>query len=227
MDLLTYRVFISRDVVFHETTFPFHNLNSKTSQINPFATLILPSCIDESSLSFLPVSHHRPLAPTNIASASSASNVAPASFALPISDNLTSSSPEFLHSLMPDTTTAPNPIESMSPVTIYPVVNTRKSTRSSHPLALSTSKGKVTAFQPLGTSHCISHSLSYYKLSPQFQKFALAISINIESQFYHQAVKSPEWRDAMQAELVALEINHTWSVTPLPSHKTPIGCKWV
>ena len=31
----------------------------------------------------------------------------------------------------------------------------------------------------------------------------------------------------MQAELVALEANHTWSVTPLPSHKSPIGCKWV
>ncbi len=31
----------------------------------------------------------------------------------------------------------------------------------------------------------------------------------------------------MQTELAALEANHTWSVTPLPSHKTSIGCKWV
>jgi hypothetical protein len=31
----------------------------------------------------------------------------------------------------------------------------------------------------------------------------------------------------MQTELAAFEANHTWSVTPLPFHKTSIGCKWV
>jgi hypothetical protein len=31
----------------------------------------------------------------------------------------------------------------------------------------------------------------------------------------------------MQAEITALEENHTWTLVDLPSHKTPIGCKWV
>ena len=31
----------------------------------------------------------------------------------------------------------------------------------------------------------------------------------------------------MIAELEALENNHTWSLTPLPPNKKPIGCKWV
>jgi len=31
----------------------------------------------------------------------------------------------------------------------------------------------------------------------------------------------------MQAELTALEANQTWSLVDLPSHKKPIGCKWV
>jgi hypothetical protein len=31
----------------------------------------------------------------------------------------------------------------------------------------------------------------------------------------------------MDKELAALEANHTWDLTPLPSGKHPIGCKWV
>ena len=31
----------------------------------------------------------------------------------------------------------------------------------------------------------------------------------------------------MAAELHALEQNHTWTLTPLPSDHRPIGCKWV
>ena len=31
----------------------------------------------------------------------------------------------------------------------------------------------------------------------------------------------------MNAEIVALVSNHTWTLTPLPSNKKAIGCKWV
>jgi hypothetical protein len=31
----------------------------------------------------------------------------------------------------------------------------------------------------------------------------------------------------MNAEIAALEDNHTWVITDLPSNKVPIGCKWV
>ena len=31
----------------------------------------------------------------------------------------------------------------------------------------------------------------------------------------------------MTIEIAALEVNNTWSLTSLPPHKKPIGCKWI
>ena len=31
----------------------------------------------------------------------------------------------------------------------------------------------------------------------------------------------------MDAEIATLEANNTWTITPLPHDKHPIGCKWV
>uniref|UniRef100_A0A2N9GYQ8 Reverse transcriptase Ty1/copia-type domain-containing protein n=1 Tax=Fagus sylvatica TaxID=28930 RepID=A0A2N9GYQ8_FAGSY len=77
------------------------------------------------------------------------------------------------------------------------------------------------------TIYPIQHTLSYSKLSAPHKAFTLAISTPIEPQFYHKAVKSSHWVDAMSKELEALEANHTWVLTSLPPGKQPIGCKWV
>ncbi|XP_074318827.1 uncharacterized protein LOC141655658 [Silene latifolia] len=39
--------------------------------------------------------------------------------------------------------------------------------------------------------------------------------------------KVPQWREAMQNEIDALERNNTWTIEPLPPHKKAIGSKWV
>uniref|UniRef100_A0A2N9G152 Reverse transcriptase Ty1/copia-type domain-containing protein n=1 Tax=Fagus sylvatica TaxID=28930 RepID=A0A2N9G152_FAGSY len=79
-------------------------------------------------------------------------------------------------------------------------VNIRKSTRSSNPPKY------------LHDYHCNLATSPYPDLSTSHDKATALPS---------------EWRDAMQVELNALEANNTWSLTPLPSHKSPIGCKWV
>lgn len=49
----------------------------------------------------------------------------------------------------------------------------------------------------------------------------------MEPTSYAQVVKDLKWRDTMAAKVAALEANNTWPLTSLPTHKKPIGCKWV
>ncbi|XP_057249409.1 uncharacterized protein LOC130590847 [Beta vulgaris subsp. vulgaris] len=44
---------------------------------------------------------------------------------------------------------------------------------------------------------------------------------------YAQACLIPEWQDAMDKEILALEKNDTWSLTSLPAGKKAIASKWI
>jgi histone deacetylase 1/2 len=42
-----------------------------------------------------------------------------------------------------------------------------------------------------------------------------------------QALQDPKWFSAMIEEFEALKRNQTWTLVPLPQHRSDIGCKWV
>ena len=111
------------------------------------------------------------------------------------------------------------------------LVTLGKSTRVSHKLAyLNAYKCNQVSSQchiPSSTAHPLSSYLSSHRLSSKHLHFCNMISSIEEPKFYHQAVTDPKWREAMAAEISVLEANHTWVLTPLPSHKNTIGCKWV
>ena len=78
-----------------------------------------------------------------------------------------------------------------------------------------------------GTFHPLQNFLSYSKLSATHRHFCNSISSVLELTIYAQTVLDPKWKDAMAIEIAALEANNTWSLTSLPAHEKPIGCKWV
>ncbi|KAL0428233.1 UNVERIFIED_CONTAM: Retrovirus-related Pol polyprotein from transposon RE2 [Sesamum latifolium] len=75
-------------------------------------------------------------------------------------------------------------------------------------------------------AHSANSSL-LHSCNTAYLSFVASLSILQEPKSFSEVVQFEEWREAMQAEIEALERNHTWKLTPLPSGKRVIGCKWV
>ena len=212
MDLNTHSIFISRDVQFHESIFPFHSPNSNfpSSSSNSDAPFtILPTHLDDENTTYgsLPtdITSFKPVMFPNTLNAGCPTSVSPSFIDLaPIDPHIPS---------LPDHTSLP----------------LRKSTRvHKAPSYLQDYSCNLLVSKPSsGAPYDLNHYLSYANISTSHKAFVSATSVEFEPKFFHQVVGTKAWQEVMDKEISALKFNHTWDIVPLPSGKSPIGCKWV
>lgn len=121
---------------------------------------------------------------------------------------------------------SPSPIQPTSPSH-----QLRRSSRAHHPHSYlqdyhQSFTSTTTNLHP-GMHYPIQDHLSYSHLSNKFQSFISSISTIPEPHSYAEAVKHDCWKEAMKAELEALNLNQTWTLTSLPPNKHVTGCRWV
>ncbi|KAL9226203.1 hypothetical protein vseg_002041 [Gypsophila vaccaria] len=73
----------------------------------------------------------------------------------------------------------------------------------------------------------LAHVVCCDKFSLRHRAFVAAVDNCHEPTSFREAVKDSRWRDAMNAELDALDRNGTWEIVDLPVGKKAIGNKWV
>ena len=113
------------------------------------------------------------------------------------------------------------PSQETEPATVtQPAIVLRRSTRVSNPPSY------LDAYIHQ-TTYPMSDYMSFSSLSTPYQTFICNIDQHYEPKYYHQTVKYPQWRNAMNEEIKALEENKTWSIVTLPPGKQTIGCRWL
>jgi len=141
----------------------------------------------------------------------------------PISSSPSSS----IHS--PDSPTNSNPISSDTSVPLRRSTPTKQSPAWHNDYNMSFAPNHLTSSSSpsTGTMYPFHHYLSFSFFFPTQLTFLALIIAHTESKTYDEATGNPLWQKAMNAEIAALEHNHTWSLVPLPPSHKAIGCCWV
>ncbi|CAL5322875.1 unnamed protein product [Camellia sinensis] len=220
-NLQTGHTLISRHVIFHETIFPF-STPSPTFTIPTQSTLssffwssspksvpsqprhLMPPSqsplLPSQPLSTQPVSH-----PNHLSTQPVPSSQLPPQFQQP---RLPQQSPQPTHQLQ-QSQQCPQPPIPINSIAIHLPLPTPSSTSNTHSMQ-TRSKSKLSSSLPSSSCFLTSSPVS-----------------STEPLSYKSALTSPVWFQAMLDEYSALQMQHTWSLVPLPPHKQAIGCKWV
>lgn len=88
----------------------------------------------------------------------------------------------------------------------------------------SSPSGTLTSSSASGMcTYPLANYVSSHQFSPIYTAFLAAINDHTEPSRLSKALTHPHWKIAIDA----LERNHTWTLTSLPSGKKSLGCKWI
>ncbi|KAG7543542.1 Integrase catalytic core [Arabidopsis thaliana x Arabidopsis arenosa] len=253
-DLDTQEFFVSRDVVFCETDFPFAETAKSVSGKNQeheedelWKSILLGPTEEEfrgPMVSPIVLAGPTPTnsSPQEIVSStttdtSSSTRVPPQSD----SDIPSSSSPSPTKSVTrsdsasssSDTTppSSPIPVDSIQTEQQPAVAPVRRGQRPRNPpVKMKDYKTYTAQTRLLGNSNSLYPIANYVtntRFSATHRAFLVSITDAVEPKTYNQAIKSKVWTNAMGSEVGALEENNTWTIEDLPPGKKAIGSKWV
>ena len=211
------RIYISRDVIFTETTYPFADKLTDNSS----STESLQSIRSILGSSPLEVSIQLPTPETLDSNCVSTTPANTSTF--PPSD--TESSPVTLssHNYNPDSPPCQSLI-STSPSGHIPSINPLSPSNLDHQTSPSHTRTKSISYiiqsldQPKSTNH------ARYPLP---QCYSTTSELITEPMNYFSASKQSHWVQAMQDEYFSFICNRTWSLVPSPSNRLVIGCRWI
>ena len=247
-DLLSQRIFVSRDVIFHENIYPFapnppspNPLTTSASPTQPTTLACAPeSCpaIDTSPTHFpIDPDPHTPVSLPPMASPPTTLTTADPTN-LDLSDSPDSSLVEpAAHDCEVTSHTkevvsqGELPAVSSTPISSRPQRDCRPPSHLRDYVCYAIGPN-TPAPSPLhdassGTPHSLSHFVAYDKFSSSHRAYLATITSGDEPRHFSHAVQDPRWCEAMEKEISALEANNTWDLRPLPPGKTALGCKWV
>ena len=201
LDLTTLKTFVSRNVLFHESTFP----SIPDTIHKPFVFLDFPQIYESKSCK-----------PNNSVSITSGST------------NSTDPTSVIESSIPENTIHANNDANSLrrSERTKH-LPKYLQNYYCGNMTKIDSATQAPSSCSSFGKPYCIFSFLSDSRLSSKHKAFISVISSTFEPKTYKQAISIPHWQTTMTNEIKALEHNKTWDLAILPPNKTAIGCKWV
>ena len=249
-DLEKLEFFVSRDVVFSETQFPFAPINHLQAS-------------DESKALWAPISEFlenddcglrkpNPIRSVALGPVSSSQLPTPISSANDTRRSENSDGDNGGARQLPDPTagdeilpsTAPNPIpvaptSRLTPAAVVmpPVLTEellgkgkRNRTPSVHLkdfVVPHAPKPKQQEEINLVYAENLTHNVDVHRFSETLVAYVAAVLSNLEPRSFKQAMQEEKWRNAVGSEYGALEENNTWTIEDLPPNKKAIGSQWI
>ncbi|KAJ9555163.1 hypothetical protein OSB04_009777 [Centaurea solstitialis] len=233
LDLSTSRIYTTRHAQFDETILPFtgssSGIDSNLLQFNSFMDEPAPSLHDPPTSSLTPslapqpagvprsspppsLGPSSPLGPTpcHLCPASD-----PSSASIPLHDSDDPPSPDS-NATSSSSTSSPPPPPSKPPP--HPMT-TRSRTGSLKPRRI------LNLSASAKTPPCTRYLADFSALTQH--ALHVALFSGTEPKGYKSAAKDPGWLSAMQEEIKALQMSHTWDLVPRPTGGNIVGSKWV